>query len=148
VAERVAAIIAARPRIEDVPGIERSRLSQIEVFCRARLREVLETIFVDESTLRILLREARGADGAIEAALARLDTTLLSALEADLRAAQRAGLMRKLPAPLVARYVLGGIEKIILSNLENDEALDLTRVIDVAIEIQLHGLLTDAAREP
>jgi AcrR family transcriptional regulator len=143
VAERLEALVLARPRLSKIPNLERADFGQIKVFCRARMLAALQTIFVDQDTFKILLAEARGGGGTVDEVLADIDATLVGAIEDDIRAAQRAGLIRALPAPLVARYLLGGIEKLVLGSLASETPIDLGRIVDTALEIQLLGLLTE-----
>src|SRR5207245_3033952 len=91
---RIAAVLAARPRVGEIPGGARVPIELVVQFCRRRLREVLDAVFVDEATLRLVLRDARGLDGAVDEILALVDRLVLDALEADLTAAQAAGVLR------------------------------------------------------
>src|ERR1700749_3427702 len=53
-AARVAEVLETRPQL--VP-VEQAPLALIVAFCKARLRQLLDAVFVDEPTLRLLLRE-------------------------------------------------------------------------------------------
>lgn len=143
---RVTRICETRPRVGDVPGLDRVPLEMIVDFSKRRWREVLDAIFVDEATLRLIFREARGIDGAVERAIAAIDESLVAAMEEDVRAAQRAGLLRRADPRLAARYTLGGVQHVILSALTKGEPVDLDRVVDQLIEIQLFGMLSEEVR--
>jgi hypothetical protein len=71
---------------------------------------------------------------------------VIGALETDLRAAQEAGLMRPGDVRLMSRYILGGIEKMVLTALQEDDPVDLDAIVTTAIEMELFGLL--ARRDP
>ncbi len=66
---------------------------------------------------------------------------MLAAMEADLKGAQRTGLLRAHDARLVARFMLGGIEKMALTALARDEPVDLDVIAAVAVDVELFGLL-------
>jgi AcrR family transcriptional regulator len=81
VADRVRQVLAARVPVADL-RITPSRINAAEVaaFCEGRMRQVLDTIFVDEKTLRLVLREARGLDHVVEKVIAEIDALLLDAI--------------------------------------------------------------------
>jgi AcrR family transcriptional regulator len=143
---RVAAELDGRPRLARIPGMAETPTPMIVDYCRRRLRALLDAVFVDEPTLRLVLREARGLDGGIDRAIAAIDARLLRAIEEDLRAAQQAGLLRKSDLKLVARYIVGGVEKLVLSALAEDEEVDLDAIVRVAVDLELFGLLNAEVR--
>jgi len=51
--------------------------------------------------------------------------------------------MRKVPPTLAARYLLGGVEKMILAAIAADEPLDLGAIVDTAVSLQLFGILSE-----
>jgi hypothetical protein len=110
------------------------------------VRQILDVIFADEATLRLVLRDARASsDGAVDEAIARIDAAMLGAIEADMRAAQTAGVLRAdLDAKLAARFVLGGVEKVVLAALAGDEPVDLDAIVKATVEIQMFGMLKKA----
>src|SRR6516165_8027205 len=69
-AARLARLLEARPRVAAMPEVSRAPAELIAAFCERRLRELLDAVFVDEPTLRLLLREARGMDGAVDEVIA------------------------------------------------------------------------------
>jgi len=121
-------------------------LDAVERLCRARLREMLDAVFADEATLRLVFREARTTgDGSatIARALRRIDDLVLTAIEADLAVAIHAGVVKAMPRPrlrLVALFILGGIEKMVLAALEADDRVDVDAIVETAVELQLTGL--------
>jgi AcrR family transcriptional regulator len=142
VAARAAQVLAERPSVK-VPRGASVTAPLIVQFCRARLREMLTALFADEATLRLLLRDARGLDGVVDAAIAKIDSMILHDMEADIRTAQAGRVMRKVPPKLAARYILGGVEKMILATIAADEPLDLSAIVDTAVSLQLFGILDE-----
>ena len=139
-AARVAKVLAERPSVKIPRGTPVSAPIIVQ-FCRARLREMLAALFADEETLRLLLRDARGLDGVVDRAIERIDGMILRAMEADIRTAQAGRVMRKAPPKLAARYLLGGVEKMILDTIAADEPLDIAAIVDTAVSLQLFGIL-------
>src|SRR5580765_7848162 len=88
--DRVTKVLAHRPRVATMEGVDRVPRRVIAAFCKKRLRELLDAVFVDEDTLRLVLREARNLDGYVDAVIKDIDERVLAALEDDLVAAQRA----------------------------------------------------------
>jgi hypothetical protein len=143
VADRVRQVLAARVPVADL-RITPSRINAAEVaaFCEGRMRQVLDTIFVDEKTLRLVLREARGLDQVVEKVIAEIDDLLLDAIENEIRAAQALGVLRAGDPRLHARLSLGGIEKVVLLALSRDEPIDLGVLVREAVHAQLFGLIS------
>jgi AcrR family transcriptional regulator len=142
---RVERVLDERAQVA-VPRGAKFPVDVIVKFCRARLREMLAEVFADEEVLRILLREARGLDGVVDAAIAKIDGLILREMEADIRAAQAGRVMRKVPPKLAARYLLGGVEKMILATIAADEEIDIAAIVDTAVELQLFGILHEEVR--
>jgi AcrR family transcriptional regulator len=140
-AERIKVVLDSRPRVAAIEGAGDAPRKLIVAFCERRLRELLEAVFVDEASLRLILREARGLDGAIDEVIRRVDEVVLDALVADLATAQRLGLLEDHDPRMAALFVLGGIEKLCLAALERDEPIDLDVIVRVATRIELLGLL-------
>ena len=145
VAAGVALVLRERPSVK-VPRGTKFDVEVIVKFCRARLREMLAAVFADEATLRLILRDARGLDGVVDRAIAKIDDMILREMEADIRAAQAGRIMRKVPPKLAARYLLGGVEKMILAAIAADEAIDIGAIVDTAVELQLFGILHEEVR--
>jgi TetR/AcrR family fatty acid metabolism transcriptional regulator len=145
VAARVGRVLRERPQVA-VPKGSKFEVAVIVKFCRARLREMLQEIFIDEEILRLLLREARGVDGVVDRAIAKIDAMILREMEADIRAAQAGRVMRKVPPKLAARYLLGGVENMILAAIAADEPIDIAAIVDTAVELQLFGILHEEVR--
>lgn len=144
VATRVQRVLDERPRVGEIPGASSAPPALIASFSCHRLRVLLDAIFPDDQTLRLLLREARGLDAAADRILARIDEMVLAAMEEDLKGVQRLGVARALDARLVARFTLGGVEKMVLTAIARDEPVDLDVIAAVAVDVELFGLLTAA----
>lgn len=147
IAARIGRILDERPPIEPPrPSDTKSPLEVIVHFCRKRLRQVLDAVFLDEQTLRLILREARGLDGVIDDAIAKIDRMILRAMESDIRAGQNTRLLRRGSPRLMARYLLGGVEKMVMSSLTSDEPIDLGAIVETAVELELFGILSEEVR--
>jgi AcrR family transcriptional regulator len=146
IAARVGRVLDERPRLARIPGMARAPREMVVAFCEKRLRALLDAVFVDEPTLRLLLREARGLDGGMDRVIAAIDARVLKALEEDLRAAQSAGVLRRGDLKLVARYIVGGVEKLVLTALAEEERVDLDAIVRVAVDLELFGLYKEEVR--
>jgi AcrR family transcriptional regulator len=146
IGDRIIDAVARRPPVASIPGIAGAPVEMVVAFCTRRVRQILDVIFADEATLRLVLRDARASsDGAVDEAIARIDAAMLGAIEADMRAAQGAGVLRNdLDARLAARFVLGGVEKVVLAALAGDEPVDLDAIVKATVEIQMFGMLKKA----
>jgi AcrR family transcriptional regulator len=140
-AERVRRLLEERPKVAAIPGADRAPPELIVAFCKGRLRAVLDAVFIDESTLRLVLREARGLDGAVDQVITLIDELLIAAMVDDIRAAQSAGIVRKGDPVMIARFLLGGVEKVVLSALLVDTPVDLDGICQTAVELELFGIL-------
>ena len=108
-----------------------------------QLREVLQVVFDDEHTLRILLREAVGLDAAVEKLLGEIDSALIAIVERSLIASQRAGFVRELDARAVATMVVGGVEKLALAALRGETPVDLDVLAREATRLHAIGTLSN-----
>jgi AcrR family transcriptional regulator len=139
---RVRAVIENRPRVAELARPLNPDPEAIRGFCEHRLRELLDAVFVDEETLRLMLRDARGLDVAVDDVIAMVDQIVFDALLGDLNAAQKAGFLRPGDTRLMARFILGGIEKMCLIALREDERVDLGAIVHAAVDLELFGLLS------
>src|SRR5262245_13395280 len=140
-AASVKRVIDERPRVGEIPGAVSVPPALVASDTRRRVRVLLDAIFQDEQTLRLVLHEGRGFDEAADRIIARIDEMILAAMEEDLKGAQSIGVLRVLDTRLVARFLLGGIEKMVLTALACDEPVDLDAITAVAVDIELFGLL-------
>ena len=141
--ERVRALMLEQSRATTYPPPEQvSRATAMAVSAR-QLRRVLEVVFDDEDTLRILLREAVGLDAQVEQLLGEIDEALISIVERDLRRAQDAGYVRALDPRVVATLVVGGVEKLGLAALRSDAPVDLEVLARESANLHAIGTFSD-----
>lgn len=146
VAGRVRTVLEERPTVSEVPRAADAPPEIILAFCQKRLRELLDAVFVDEASLRLLWRDARGVDGGIDRIVRTVDELVRGALVEDLGSARAMGVIDCEDLELTALFIIGGIEKMVLDALERDAELDLDRIVRVATHLELMGLLSDETR--
>ncbi len=141
---RVHALVEARSsRTARYPPPDQVTRAQAIAFEAGVLRELFATVFFDEHTLRILLREAVGLDVEIEQLLTEIDDALIAIVERDLIAARRAGYMREMDTRAVATMIVGGIEKLAVTALRGDVPVDLDRLATEATRLHAIGVMSD-----
>jgi len=141
--ERVRALMERQARDATYPPPETVKRSVALAITAKQLRRVLEVVFDDGDTLRILLREAVGLDVEVETILGEIDSALISIVEHDLVRAQVAGYIRELDARAVATLIVGGVEKLGLSALRGDTAVDLDTLVREATNLHAIGTFSD-----
>jgi TetR/AcrR family fatty acid metabolism transcriptional regulator len=145
--ERVRTLMEQQSRETAYPPPERvSRAAAIAVTAH-QLRDLLEVVFDDADTLRIVLREAVGLDVEIEKILGEIDETLIGIVERDIERAQAAGYLRPLDARTVATLVVGGVEKLGLAALRSDSPVDLDALALEVSKLHSVGMLSDRLKE-
>jgi AcrR family transcriptional regulator len=148
--ERIRALMerqeAEGQRTPFAPPEKVTRTAAIEYSAR-QLREVLQVLFEDEHTLRILLREAVGLDAAIEELLGEIDSTFIAIVERSLVASQRAGFVRELDARAVATMVVDGVEKLAVAALRSDAPVDLDVLAREATRLHAIGTLSHRLKD-
>lgn len=144
--ERVRTLMESR-RPRRWPSPDDLRRSAVVDWSAHRLEQIFATVFEDERTLRIVLREAGGLDVDVERLVGEIDASLISIVESDLRAAQEAGIVRPSDPHLTATLMVGGIEKIALEALRGDEPIDLHLLAREAARFHNIGLLSDRVRD-
>jgi AcrR family transcriptional regulator len=146
VEKRVEEAIATRAELRIPKGFVPADADAV-AFVAARFAHVLGAVFHDEATTRLVLRAGRGADGVVDGLLARLDAKVLAIIEADLEATVRAGVLRPLDVGLVARFFLGGTEKVVLTYLDEGRAIDVAAIAKETAVLELFGTLARNAPE-
>ncbi|MBX3157091.1 MAG: TetR/AcrR family transcriptional regulator [Deltaproteobacteria bacterium] len=141
--ERVRTLMERQSAQETTVPPEKVTRSSAIAYSAAQLRQLLEVVFQDDDTLRILLREAVGLDVDIEKVLGEIDDALVGIVERSLIAAQRAGFIRPLDPRAVATMVVGGVEKLALAALRSDAPVDLDRLATEATRLHAIGTLSD-----
>lgn len=136
--ETFAAERAAAPPPETLTREEMLRYSA------SRLRRLLEIVFEDEPTLRILLREAVGLDVDVEKVLGEIDDGIIGIVEADLAMGQKDGFIRADLSPRhTATLMVGGVEKLALAALRSEERVDLRQLAREVARLHLVGTVSD-----
>jgi len=143
--DRVQALMLANRerRTELLPPELLSREQAVRWSAR-RLREILQAVFADEQTLRILLREAVGLDVDVEKIVNEIDDGLIRIVSEDLAASKQAGLVRAdLDPRLTATLMVGGVEKLAITALRSEQPVDLETLSIEAARLHLSGVLSD-----
>jgi AcrR family transcriptional regulator len=147
VLDRVRASMEKQAALVTWPPPEKVRRSAAIEFSARQLRTVLEVVFEDDATVRILLREAVGLDVDIEAMLGEIDATLIGIVERNLQDARAAGFVRDdLDVHAAATMIVGGIEKLALAALRGDVPVDLDVLCREATRLHAVGTLSDRFR--
>jgi AcrR family transcriptional regulator len=150
IAARVMAAFESRQKLRLPPGYKPTEGDAVR-FIQSRFSALLRVVFEDARTARLVLRAGRGADGVVDEILRRIDQAVLVALEEELRAAKRAGVIRDLDESFVARFFLGGFEKIVLTYLDEDRPLDIDAIAHEAALLEVLGIFLvnkDERKEP
>ena len=141
--DRVRALMEQQAMDTTYPPPETVKRSVALAVMTRQMRRVLEVVFDDEDTLRILLREAVGLDAQVEQLLGEIDEALISIVERDLRRAQDAGYVRALDPRVVATLVVGGVEKLGLAALRSDAPVDLEVLARESANLHAIGTFSD-----
>lgn len=146
VATRVITVLKDREPLHLSPGALPTR-AQILSYMEMRFTLVFSAVFADAATARLVLFTGRGADGVADELLGRIEQAILELTIADLREAQRVGLVRDFDVEVAARYFLGGLEKVVMTSLD-DDAVDPAALAKTTAEIQLFGLFAPLTSPP
>lgn len=146
IAARVGTVITTRTRIRELEGAAGAPPQLIAAYSARRLRDLLDAVFADEASLRLVLREARGLDGGVDEVMRRVDAAVLGAFTEDLEAACTMGVLDVEDPKMTAMFVIGGVEKLVLAAIEADHPIDLDRIVRVTTQVQLFGVLSEHVR--
>jgi len=114
------------PRFE-LPADGEWTAEQNVAFVEGRCLQLMAVVFADADTASLILRMARGTGFAREA-LARIDAQVVSVIAADVRAAVELGVVQAFDPQVVAEFIVGGIEKIVVRALDEGRAIDVARL--------------------
>jgi AcrR family transcriptional regulator len=143
---RVREAVDREPIPEIVPGMAPTREFVLTYSARS-IERVLSAVFEDEESLRIVVREAVGLDGGIDAILRRIDEIVVDRFTNDLEIARKAGILRRdVDARDAALFTLGGLQKLALEALASG-SFDLRELSERAVRIQMLGLLDPEVRD-
>jgi AcrR family transcriptional regulator len=139
IADRIVTAIRSREPLRLPVGFRPTREQAVSFTCE-RIATVLRAAFADPSAVRLILRAGRGTDGSVDAILKRIDDTVLEVMEEDLRAARDAGVIRDVDPRFVARFLLGGYEKVMLMHLDEERPIDFDAIAREAALLEMCGL--------
>ena len=139
IAARITRLIKEREPLRFPPGFKPTRELAI-AFTQHRFEELLRGVFEDAPTARLILRAGRGADAGVDAVMRRIDQTVLTIMEDELRYAMQAGAIRELDERFVARFFLGGVEKILMTYLDEDRPIDVVAIAREAALLEVCGV--------
>jgi AcrR family transcriptional regulator len=102
-------------------------VKELRAMIDSRIAQVLTAISADADAARLILRLVRGKDEQVNDVMRRMDTHVVGVLARDIGAAIARGWARSCDPQMVARFVLGGIEKLVIDALDPEQpiALDL-----------------------
>ena len=95
--------------------------SQLRRMIETRIAKILTVIAANADAVRLLVQLTRGDDRRLDAAVRRLDDHIVGILGQDIRAAISYGWARACDPEAVARFLLGGIEKLVVGVLDRQE---------------------------
>lgn len=141
--ERVREAVTGAPPLE-IPAGFRPGADLVMRYAAKNLRRILGAVFADEDSLRLIVREAVGLDLQIDAILHAIDDIVIERFSGDLRAGQRAGVLRADFDPRTAAlFMLGGVQKLALDALRRPGGtIDLDRLADDVTRLKMLGLLS------
>jgi AcrR family transcriptional regulator len=126
---------------EDVERNVRRLTEQLRVMIDTRIAQVIAALSVHADAARLVLRVVRGKDG-LDDVMRRIDAHVVGMLAADIRTAIDRGWARPCDAEMAARYLLGGIEKMLMDALDPEQPipLDMERVMPEIGALVFFGL--------
>jgi len=112
------------------PGYS-SMESQLRRMIETRIAKILNVIAANADAVRLLVQLARGDDRRLDAAVRRLDDHIVGILGQDIRIAIAEGWARQCDPEAVARFLIGGIEKLVVGTVGRYEpvALDIQALV-------------------
>jgi len=78
-----------------------------------RISQILDAIADNSDAFRLMIRLKRGDEGLVDDAPARIDDHVVALLTRDIQAAAGFGWARTCDAQMIARFLLGGIQKLL-----------------------------------
>ena len=109
-------------------------------FIEARCSQIMTVVFADTDTASVILRMARGT-GFVRETLAKIDEHVIAVIEADIRAGTERGVVRSFDPHIVAQFIVGGIEKLVLTALDEGRPLDVARITRGIAELLSSGFI-------
>jgi len=90
-----------------------------------RISEILDAISENADAFRLMIRLKRGNEAMADDAPARIDDHVVAILTRDIEAAADFGWARSCDAQMIARFLLGGIQKLLEDAFDRSEPLPL-----------------------
>jgi AcrR family transcriptional regulator len=100
-------------------------VDQLQRMIDARITQVMAAITANADAARLVLRLERGHDGVVDDTVRRIDAYIIGTLTKDIEAAIANGWARRCDANMMARYLLGGIEKLVIAALDAERQLEI-----------------------
>ena len=95
-----------------------------------RISEILDAISENAEAFRLMIRLRRGNEGITDDAPGRIDDHVVAILTRDIQAAAGFGWARACDAQMIARFLLGGIQKLLEEAFDRPDPIPLdTRAI-------------------
>ena len=139
IVRRVLDAIQRWPSLALSPDVGSTEATYV-AFVEARCRQVMEAVFADADTASLILRTARNT-GFVDEALARIEHEVVGIIAADVRAHTAWGVVRPVDPQLVAEFIVGGIEKLVLQALDAGRAIEVVRIARELALLVSRGLL-------
>jgi AcrR family transcriptional regulator len=126
---------------DDVERNARRLTERLRAMIDARIEQVIAALSLHSDAARLVLRVVRGKDG-LDDVMRRIDAHVVRMLAADIRTAIDRGWARSCDAEMTARYLLGGIEKMLMDALDPEQPipLDMARVVPEIGALVFFGL--------
>jgi AcrR family transcriptional regulator len=87
-----------------------------------RVARILEAIVANGDAARLVVRLTRGNDRLVDDTLRRIDDHIVGILTRDIETAKERGWVRPCDAQTIARFLLGGLEKIVMDTFDREDA--------------------------
>jgi AcrR family transcriptional regulator len=87
-----------------------------------RVSRILEAIVANGDAARLVVRLTRGNDRLVDDTLRRIDDHIVGILTRDIETAKERGWVRPCDARTIARFLLGGLEKIVMDTFDREDA--------------------------
>ena len=98
---------------------------QLRLVIGTRLAQILEAISADRDAARLIARLTRDHDEVADDALRRIDDHVVGILTTDIQGASGSGLLRSCQARTIARFLFGGIRRLVMDALDHDDEREL-----------------------
>jgi AcrR family transcriptional regulator len=98
-------------------------VEQLQRMIDARIAQGLDAIRANADAARLVLRLERGHDDVADATRHRIDAHIVGAITRDVERAIGNGWARRCDAPMTARYLFGGIQKLVADALDDERPM-------------------------